>query len=120
MSTATIDGITDFPNSSIPIIEGQPTCETIKQAEKLLIEHASSIKTTLGGGNHVFLGLILKPENYVILTGYTFEPHVNLVALPVTSPNSKQHQILNTNDIHKEMLHLSREQTFVCKALKIN
>ena len=64
MSTATIENIIDsFPNPTIPIIEGEPTYETIKRAEKLLVENAASTHSTLGGGNHRFLGLILTPEN---------------------------------------------------------
>ena len=70
MSIATIDSIADsFPNSYIPTIEGEPTYETIKRAEKLLIENASSMQSTLGEGNHGFLGLILTPEKYFIVTG---------------------------------------------------
>ena len=41
-----------------------------------------------------------------MVTGYAFEPHVNLRFLPVTLPNETQHQILNTNDNHKENLSL--------------
>ena len=120
ISTATIDNITNsFLNSTIPIIEGEPRHETIKRSEKLLIENASSTHSTLGGENHGFLGLILTPEKYFIVTGYTFEPHVNPGALPVIPPNATQHQILNTNTIHKEILRLWREQTFVSKALRI-
>ena len=64
MSTANIDNITNsFPNSMIPMIEGEPRYETLKRAEKLLIENESSMHSTLGGGNHGFLGLILTPEN---------------------------------------------------------
>ena len=120
MSTATIDNITDsFPNSTIPTIEGEPRCEAMKRAEKLLIENVSSTYSTLGGGNHGFLGLILTPEIYFIVTGYDFEPHVNPGALPIMPPNATQHQILNTNAIHKESLRLWREQTFAIKVLKI-
>ena len=120
MSTATIDNITNsFPDSTIPTIEREPRYETIKRVEKVLIENASSINSTLGGGNHGFLGLILTPEKYFIVTCYAFEPHVNPGALPVISPNAAQHQILNTNAVHKEKLRSWREQTFASKALKI-
>ena len=119
MSTATIENIIDsFLNPTISIIEGEPTYETIKRAEKLLIENAASVHSTLGGGNHGFLGLILTPVKYHIVTGYTFEPHVNPGALPTIPQNATQHQIINANSVHKENLRLWREQTFVSKALK--
>ena len=56
MSTYIIDSIIEsFPNLSIPIIEGESICETIKRTKKLLIENTSSIQSTLGRGNHSFL-----------------------------------------------------------------
>ena len=43
ISTATIDSVTDYStNSSIHVIEGEPMHETIKIAEKILIENSSS------------------------------------------------------------------------------
>ena len=59
------------------------------------------------------LGLILIPAKNLIVTGHAFEHHVNPGALPVFSSNATQHQISNTNTIHKENLRLCREQTFV-------
>ena len=107
MSSYTVEGITEsFPNPSIPIIEGEPTYETIKKNEKLLIENASSIQTTLGGGQHGYLGLILKPAKYLTVTGQAFNPHPNPGALPVIPPGATQHQILSANTQHKESLRL--------------
>ena len=119
MSSYAIDSITDsFPNSSIPIIEGEPTHETLKSNEKLLIENASSAQSTLGGGNHGYLGLVLKPTKYHTVTGHDFVPHANPGALPVVPAGATQHQILNANSQHKDRLRLWREQQVVIKALK--
>ena len=94
MSTTTIDSITDyFLNSSIHMIEGETTYETIKQAEKNLIENKSSTQSTLGAGNHGFLGLTLTPEKYFTVTSYTFQPHVNPSTLLIKTSNATQHQI---------------------------
>ena len=58
MSSWTIDSIIEsFLNSSIPKIQGDPTFETIKNTEKLLVENVSIIQSTLGGGEHGYLGL---------------------------------------------------------------
>ena len=110
MSSYTVENIIDsFPNSSIPIIEGEPACETLKRNEKLLIENASSIQSTLGGGNHGYLGLILKPAKYQTVTGQQFNPHPNPGALPVIPAGATQHQILSANAQHKESLRIWRE-----------
>ena len=68
--------------------------------------------------NHGFLGLILIPVKYHIVTGYTFEPHVNPGALPTLPQNVTQHQIINANSVHKENSRFWQEQTFVSKVLK--
>ena len=47
--------------------------------------------STLGGGNHGFLGLILTPEKYQLVTSHAFEPHANPGALPTLPPNTTQH-----------------------------
>ena len=92
MSSYTVENIIEsFPNSSIPIIEGKPTYDKIKQIEKLLIENTSSIQTTLGGGNYGYLGLILKPAKYQTVTGHQFQPHPNPGALPVIPHGTTQH-----------------------------
>ena len=98
MSSYTVENIIEsFPNSSIPIIEGEPTYDKIKQIEKLLIENASSIQTTLGGGNYGYLSLILKPAKYQTVTGHQFQLHPNPGALPVIPHGITQHQILSAN-----------------------
>ena len=107
MSSTIVENITDsFPNPTIPKIEGEPRYETIKSVEKLLIENASSVQSTLGGGNHGLLGLILTPEKYQLVTGHTFEAHTNPGALPTLLPNATQYQIQNANSVHKEKLYL--------------
>ena len=119
MSSYTVENIIEsFPNSSIPIIEGEPTYDKIKQIKKLLIENASSIQTTLGGGNYGYLGLILKLAKYQTVTGHQFQPHPNPGALPVIPHGTTQHQILSANAQHKESLRLWREQNIIIKALK--
>ena len=119
MSFYAVENIIDsFPNSSIPIIEGEPTYATLKHNEKLLIENASSIQSTLGGGNHGYLGLILKPAKYQTVTGHEFHPHPNPGALPTLPTNATQYQIIAANAQHKEALRLWREQQIIIKALK--
>ena len=119
MLAASIENIIDsFPNTTFPIIGEESMYETVKRAEKLLIENSALVHSALGGGNHGFLGLILKPEKYYMVTSYNFKPHVNPGALPTLLQNATQHQVLNTNSAPKENLHFWREETFVNKALK--
>ena len=73
MSKLTVESVIEsFPNPSIPKFEHEPTYDSIKQVEKYLIENASSIESTLGGGNHGYLGLIMDPAKYQTLTRSLF------------------------------------------------
>ena len=104
MST-TVESVTEsFPNSSIDEIIGEPTYATIKKVERALIENASSIQSELGGGQHGYLGLVLRPAKYLTITGNAFAPHNNPGVVPIFPPNATQFQIAQANATHKEQL----------------
>ena len=64
----TIDSVTEsFPNPSIPKVEGEPTYQSIKNVEKLLVENAASVPSELGGGQYGYLGLCLSNTKYNIM-----------------------------------------------------
>ena len=52
-------------------IHGQPTDHDVTLLEKELIAIASTIPSTLGGGNHGHAGLIVEPAKYLTMTGGT-------------------------------------------------
>ena len=45
-------------------IRGEPTYETLHHLKNELKANASSVPTTLGGGNHGYLGMILMSSEY--------------------------------------------------------
>ena len=115
----TVESITEgFPNPSIPRIEGEPSFQSIKEIEKLLIENAASVSSELGGGNRRYLGLVLSPAKHNTVTGVNFEPHLNPRALPVFPEHLTQPQIAQANATYKDRLSLWREQEVAIKALK--
>ena len=64
MSTPTVDRIiASFPNNKLILSNEEPTYNLIKETEKLLITNVTSIRSELGGAQHGYLGLLLKPEN---------------------------------------------------------
>lgn len=107
-----------FPHPIINKVDDEPSYKTINEVEKKLITNAASIPSELGGGNHGYLGLVLKPSKYHAITGHQFLPHANPGALPVFPPNPTQPQIAQANATHKNKLRLWREQLTVIKALK--
>ena len=69
----TVDSVTEsFPNPTVPKIEGEPTYQSIKNVEKVLLENAASVPSELGGGQHGYLGLILSDTKYHTITGHNF------------------------------------------------
>ena len=117
--TESADSIIEgFPHSSIEKIKGEPTYYSIKEVERKLIKNASSFPSELGGGNHGYLGLVLKPTKYQLVTGETFTPHPNPGSLPIFPANPTQPQIAQVSNTHKEQLRLWREQHNLTKALK--
>ena len=61
------DFTNDFPTQLTPIV-GELTYTTLKTIKDQLKANASSIPTTLGGGNHGYLGLILSPATYATIS----------------------------------------------------
>ena len=53
-----------FENPVLTTIRGEPTYETLHHLKNELKAKSSSVPTTLGGGNHVYLGTILTPAEY--------------------------------------------------------
>eukprot|EP00957_Ditylum_brightwellii_P134624 10263230-Ditylum_brightwellii.AAC.1 len=68
-----IPSVTDltkrFPQQFIPMISGKPNYSSIKEIHNLLMENAASVATTLGGGNHGHLTLVMNPTRYLALFG---------------------------------------------------
>ena len=63
--TESVDSfIEGFPYSNIEKIKGELSYHSIKEVEQKLIKNASSFPSELGGGNHGYLGLVLKPAKY--------------------------------------------------------
>ena len=73
--TSTVPSVEDFtnafPNHLSPIVS-EPTYQTLEELKDQLKANAASIPTTLGGGNHGFLGLILSPAAYATISPTAF------------------------------------------------
>ena len=54
-----------FEHPVLTAIRGEPTYETLHHLKKELKANARSVQTTLGGGNHGYLGMILTPAEYL-------------------------------------------------------
>ena len=111
------DVTTAFP-TAVTKITGEPNYETLKNLKDELKANAASIPTTLGGGTHGYLGLILSPAAYATIAATQFiEP-----IYPGQHPNVPAGtSAANTSTIvcrHTEDLRQWREFKNVNTALK--
>ena len=71
-SVPSVEDITNVFPTPITKITGEPNYESLKNLKDQLKANAASIPTTLGGGNHGYLSLILSPAPYTTITANQF------------------------------------------------
>lgn len=69
----TVNYIELFTFKELTKCHGEPTYEKIKRIENQCKANAQRFNTTLGGGQHKYLGLVLSPARYALLSGVPFE-----------------------------------------------
>ena len=62
---------TTFEYADLTAIHGEPTYEALTILLNQLKANARSVRTSLGGGNHGYLGLLLSPEQYASIAPNT-------------------------------------------------
>ena len=91
MSSATETGVKalleGFPNQPTKII-GKPTYHSLYELKRAVKANASSVSCSLGGGSHGYLGAVLTPAEYALITATAFVlpvhpgvPPANLAAM---------------------------------------
>ena len=65
-------------------ITGEPDFESLQQMKNEIKANAQSVPSTLGGGNHGMLGLVLTPVEYALVSAVPFvtEPHPGPLVFP--------------------------------------
>lgn len=75
--------ISNFPEETLPKISGLPTYETLTELRKALKYNASSVPSTLGGGNNGYLGIVVSTAVYASIDPTPFITPVD----PGVQPN---------------------------------
>ena len=105
-----------FKYLDLKSIRGEPTYESLHILTNQLKANARSVHTTLGGGQNGHLGLVLAPEQYVILspTPYTRQPRPPLLVIPAYQ---LPHVVQTEQARHNEALSLFNKCNNVKQAL---
>jgi hypothetical protein len=64
--------IAGFPHSSLPNVIGEPTFEELKVFWRLLNTNAMGVSSSVGGGRHGHLGIIMTNEEYFTIAADVF------------------------------------------------
>ncbi len=94
MGLSVDDIVAKFPTKSIPIINDEPDYATISNMIQLMYGNAASLSTSLGGGQHGHVGLIMTPILYATLSA---DPYTN-PADPGPTPNIPNNATATTRE----------------------
>jgi hypothetical protein len=105
----------EFP--TLTSIHGEPTYESLKTLQEELKANAQAVYSSLGGGAHGHLGLVLAPAQYALLSNVPFERPVHPGPL-VIPPGTTNHMSTTMKEQHNEQVRMFREVMGVEKALR--
>jgi hypothetical protein len=119
MGLSSDDIVAKFPNKILPIIDDEPDYGTINNMVQLLYGNAASLPTSLGGGQHGHIGLIMTPLLYTTLspTPYT-APNDPGTSPPVLPNNASVGRRETTRLDHKEALRIFQNNNTMDDVLK--
>ena len=91
-----------FPTKILPPIPGEPDYDCISQLNQLMYGNAATITTTLDGGAHGHVGLIMKAKIYVTLYPTAYITPVEPPLTPVIPPTENNAARQQLRDQHTE------------------
>ena len=74
-------------------IDGRPNWLAINKIKIMLVANASTVESSLGGGNHGHYFLLENPADYLAITGEAFNAPANPGAEPIVPPTATGAQI---------------------------
>ena len=90
-----------FEYPVLTTIRGEPTYETLHHLKNKLKANSSSVPTNLVGINHVYLGMVLTPAEYLRISHndpFTQPPNPGVL---VPNPNGTAAQIASAENNHR-------------------
>ena len=104
-SSSTIDAIKEkMPHQSLTRIIGEPDYTSLHNMHREVKANASAIHSTLGGGAHGHLGMVITPATYAHLSATPWIDPVHPVSIVNIPAGTAQHQANHLRDIHQQEL----------------
>ena len=110
MSTSTTDyKNTYFQHRSLTPVRGEPTYEALSKLHQELKANANAVPTTLGGGRHGHLDLVVNPITYDRIASHTPLVRQQNPGIVNVELNATQYQITQQKDEHTKALKAFNE-----------
>ena len=93
-----------FKHTTIQAFTREPDYKVIKRAHVNLKANVAEITSTLEGGNHDLLRLMMSDANYLLVSGHTFVTSLNPGLLPTVPTNSSTTNTYELVHQHKSSL----------------
>jgi hypothetical protein len=110
--------IVGFPQSSLPKVTGDPTCEDLKVIRRLLNTNAMSVASYEGGGRHGYLGIIMTNEEYFAIAVDVFPVPANPGPSAAVVAGMTASVIAEMKRLHQEVTQVYRTFHNVDQAIK--
>ena len=119
MGLSVDDIVAKFPTKTLPIITDEPGYGNINHMVQLLYGNAVALPTTLGGGQHGHIGLIMTPLLYTTLSPTPYvAPNDPGTSPPVLPNNATVGRRETTRLDHKEALRIFQNNNTMDDVLK--
>ena len=106
-----------FTYPDLTPIHGEPSYETLKVLHNQLKANARAVRTSLGGGQHGYLVLVVSQEQYAIVSSTPFirPEHPGVLTIP---PFQLQHIVSETTAKDNKAMRLFHKYNNVKQALR--
>ena len=118
-ATSVDDIVAKFSNKTLPKIDGEPDYEAINQLIQMLYGNAATLPTTLGGGQHGHVGILMKDTLYHTLSATPYvtpiDPGASAQNIPAAASVALRQQL---RDEHVEQQRIYQNHINMDDALK--
>ncbi len=107
-----------FEYPDLTVVHGEPTYDSLTILLNQLKANARSVRTSIGGGQHGYLGLLLSPAQYAIIapnTPFQYPPHPGPLQIPAYQLPHVTQQLTSQ---HSDSVRLFNECHNVAQALR--
>jgi hypothetical protein len=118
MSLSVESIIAKFPIKSLPVITGEPDYALVNDMMQDLYTNAASLPTTLGGGQHGHIGIVMSPILYATISAVPYNQPVDPGPEPLFAANASQATKDNRRTQHKQERRIFDHATNMEDALK--